>query len=168
VGKPHEAGVTIMLIDEEVDHGPIVAQEKIMIENWPPKGSELEETLGVLGGKLLVTTIPEWIAGNITAQAQEDDKASYMKKITKQSGHIDLSDDPVRMYRKIRAFDIWPRTYFLFKRKGSLHPGRESADSEVRIIVTEAHMEGDSLIIDRVIPEGRREMSYDEFLRGQK
>lgn len=168
VNTPHETGVTIMLIDEEVDHGPIVAQEKITIENWPPKGSELEETLGVLGGKLLVKTIPRWTTGEIIPQEQDHEKASYVKKITKQSGHIDLTDDPARMYRKIRAFDIWPRTYFLFKKKGGLRPGRESADSEIRVVVTEAHLEDGKLILDRVIPEGKREMDYVEFLRGQR
>lgn len=167
VGQPHEAGVTIMLIDEEVDHGPIVAQEKIVVEDWPPKASELEETLGTLGGKLLVKTIPEWTLGKITPREQDHDEASYIKKITKQSGHIDVDDDPERMYRKIRAFDIWPRAYFLFKRK-SLRPGRESADSEIRVIVTEAHIEEGKLIIDRIIPEGKREMTYAEFLRGQR
>lgn len=158
VGEPHEAGVTIMLIDEEVDHGPIVTQEKITIENWPPKASELEEILGTLGGKLLVKTIPEWVAGKITPQEQDHDKASYIKKVTKQSGHIDLADDPERMYRKIRAFDIWPRTYFLFKKD----------DKDIRVIVTEAHIEEGKLIIDRVIPEGKKEMDYESFLRGQK
>ena len=158
VGQPHEAGVTIMQIDEEVDHGPIVAQEKMVIENWPPKASELEEILGTFGGKLLVKTIPEWIAGKITLQEQDHDKASYIKKITKQSGHIDLSDDPERMYRKIRAFNIWPRAYLLTE-----HGGKE-----IRVIVTEAHMEESKLIIDRVIPEGKREMTYADFLRGQR
>lgn len=158
VGKPHEAGVTIMLIDEEVDHGPIVAQEKMMIENWPPKASEFEETLGTLGGKLLVKTTPEWVAGKITPREQDHDKASYIKKITKLSGHIDVDDDPERMYRKIRAFDIWPRAYFLFKR----------GEREIRVIVTEAHLEEGKLIIDRIIPEGKREMTYAEFLRGQR
>ncbi|MEK7568992.1 MAG: methionyl-tRNA formyltransferase [Patescibacteria group bacterium] len=168
MGELHETGVTIMLIDEEVDHGPVVAQEKVTIENWPPKGSELEETLGTLGGKLLAKTIPLWVSGAITPQEQDHDQATYTKKMTKGSGHIDLADDPVRMYRKIRAFDIWPRAYFLTTRRRSLRPGRESADSEIRIIVTEARIADGKLVIDRVIPEGKKEMAYEDFLRGQK
>lgn len=166
MGGPHETGVTVMLIDEEVDHGPIVAQEKITIENWPPKGSELEETLGTLGGKLIAKTIPLWVAGSITPTEQNHDEATYTKKMTKGSGHIDLADDPIRMYRKIRAFDIWPRAYFLTERGGR----------EIRIIVTEAHFiqqndllgGGDKLVVDRVIPEGKKEMAYEDFLRGQR
>ncbi len=158
VGSTHEASVTIMQIDEEVDHGDIVAQETIKILNWPPKGSELEEVLGILGGKLLVKTITDWIAGNITRRTQDHEKASYSKKMTKGSGHIDLSDDPARIYRKIRAFDIWPRAYFITKRSGR----------EIRVVVTDAKIEEGKLIPLRVIPEGKREMSYAEFLRGQR
>lgn len=158
LGVPHEAGVTIMLIDEEVDHGHIVAQEKILVQNWPPKGSILEEALGVLGGKLLVKTIQRWINGSIAPIAQNHDQATYTKKITKESGHIDLNDDPFRMYRKIRAFDVWPRTYFIAKRNGR----------DVRVVVTDAKIEDNKLVPLRVIPEGKKEMSYEDFLRGQR
>jgi methionyl-tRNA formyltransferase len=147
-----------MQIDEEVDHGPIVAQEKITLENWPPKGSELEETLGILGGKLLVKTIPQWLDGKITPVAQNHEQATYTKKITKDSGHINLETDPERMYRKVRAFDIWPRTYFITERSGR----------EIRVVVTDAKIEDGKLVPLRVIPEGKREMPYEDFLRGEK
>ncbi|MGB2580631.1 MAG: methionyl-tRNA formyltransferase [Minisyncoccia bacterium] len=158
VGLPHEAGVTIMLIDEEVDHGPIVAQEKITVPNWPPKGSELEETLGTLGGKLLVKAIPLWVSGAIKSTEQDHDKATYTKKMTSGSGQIYLDDDSTRMFRKIRAFDTWPRAYFLTNRNGR----------DIRVVVTEAHLDNGTLVIDRVIPEGKKEMAYEDFLRGQK
>lgn len=158
VGESHDAGVTIMQIDEQVDHGPIVAQEKISIPNWPPKGSVLEETLGTLGAKLLVKTIPEWIAGNITPREQNHDEATFTKKITKESGHISLTDDPALSLRKIRAFDVWPRVYFTTERGGR----------NIRVVITEAHITDGTLIIDRVIPEGKKEMEYEAFLRGQK
>ncbi|MCK9344574.1 MAG: methionyl-tRNA formyltransferase [Candidatus Pacebacteria bacterium] len=158
VGKPHDAGVTIMQIDEQVDHGPIVAQEKISISNWPPKGSVLEETLGALGAKILVKTIPEWIAGNITPREQNHDEATFTKKITKESGLVSLTNDPADTYRKVQAFDVWPRVYFMTER----------GERTVRVVITEAHVEGSVLVIDRVIPEGKKEMEYEAFLRGQK
>lgn len=158
VGESHSAGVTIMLIDEEVDHGPIVAQEKIIIPNWPPKVLELEETLGILGGKLLAKTIPLWVSGTIVPKDQDHDQATYTKKMTSGSGQIYLDDDPVRMYRKIRAFDSWPRAYFITKR----------GDRDIRVVVTEAHLAEGVLCLDRVIPEGKKEMAYEDFLRGQR
>lgn len=158
VGLPHEAGVTIMLIDDEIDHGPIVAQEKITVPNWPPKGAELEEILGTLGGKLLVKIIPFWISGAIKSVEQDHDNATYTKKMTSGSGQIYLDDNSTRMFRKIRAFDTWPRAYFLTNRNGR----------DIRVVVTEAHLDNGALIIDRVIPEGKKEMAYEDFMRGQK
>jgi len=157
-GSTHNAGVTIMLIDEQVDHGPIVAQEEVSISNWPPKGAELEEALGALGGKLLAKTIPMWVSGSITPKDQDHGQATYTKKMTSGSGQIYLDDDPVRMYRKIRAFDSWPRAYFITKRGGR----------DIRVVVTEAHLADGKLVLDRVIPEGKKEMSYEDFMRGQK
>ena len=158
VGEPHDAGVTIMLIDEEVDHGSIVAQQKITVPNWPPKGTDLEEMLGMLGGKLLVETIPPWVSGKITPEEQEHDRATFTKKMTSGSGQIYLDDDSARMFRKIRAFDSWPRAYFTTTRN----------NLEIRVVVTDAHLEDGKLVLDRVIPEGKKEMSYEDFMRGQR
>lgn len=158
VGSTHETGVTIIEIDEEMDHGPIIAQEKITIPNWPPKESDLEETLGMCGGKLLVKTIPRWMANEITPVAQDHARATYTQKITKQNGQIDLADDPAQTYRRIRAYDTWPRAYFLAERGGR----------EIRVIVTDAEIRENKLILKRVIPEGKREMSYEDFMRGQR
>lgn len=157
IGTSHETGVTIMLIDEQVDHGAIVAQEKITLPNWPPKESKLEAILGKKGGELLVLTIPKWIACSITTRPQNHTRATFSKKITKQDAELDLTDSNTSL-RKIRAFDIWPRAYFITERNGR----------RLRVVVTEAHLENDVLVLDRVIPEGKREMSYKEFLRGQK
>ncbi len=158
VGEPHEIGVTVMLIDEQVDHGPIVATKKITVENWPLKDTELEQTLGMLGGKLLAETIPHWVAGDITPTEQNHALATYTKKIVKADALVRLNDDAADTLRKIRAFNIWPRAYFMSHRGGR----------EIRVVITEAHIENDALKIDRVIPEGKREMSYTEFLHGQK
>lgn len=158
IDAPHETGVTVMLIDEEVDHGPVVAQETTIIQNWPPKEGELEETLGILGGKLLAKTIPQWVSGLITPTKQNHQLATYTKKITKADALIKLTDDPEQNYRKIRAFNVWPRAYFITN-----HAGRE-----IRVIVTDAHISEGQLVLDRVIPEGKREMPYEDFLRGQK
>lgn len=158
VGLPHETGVTIMQIDEEVDHGPIVAQEKMVITNWPPKESELERTLGMLGGTLLAKNIPLWVAGSISPVEQNHTRATFTKKITKADAHIDLTDPAEETYRKIQAFDVWPRTYFTVTRGGR----------EMRVIIVDAHLENGVLVLDRVIPEGKKEMSYEDFLRGQR
>ena len=158
VGEPHEVGVTVMLMDEQVDHGPVVAIKKITIENWPVKDTDLEQTLGILGGKLLGDTISHWVAGDITPTEQNHALATYTKKIVKADALVRLNDDPADILRKVCAFNIWPRAYFMSHRGGR----------EIRVVITEAHIEDNALKIDRVIPEGKREMTYAQFLHGQK
>jgi len=152
----NKTGTTIMHIDEEMDHGPIVAQKKVVVPEWPPRASELEAILADESGKLLAKTIPAWIAGKITPRAQEHAKATYCKKIVKEDGLIDLSDDPEKNYRKIRAFDKWPRAHFFTERHGK----------KIRVTITDAILADGTLVVKRVIPEGKREMSYDDFLIG--
>lgn len=149
-----ETGASIMLLDEEMDHGPIVAQEKVSIPNWPPKASELEETLARKGGQMIAEVAPKWIAGEIEAKEQDHSKATYTKKITKEDGLIDLSGDPETNYRKIQAFNIWPRAYFFTERNGK----------KIRVIVTEASFDKGELVINKIIPEGKKEMLYADFL----
>lgn len=155
-----ETGATIMLLDEEMDHGPLLAQKKLPGVNLDiehlPRGGELEEALAHLGGVLLTETIPLWITGEIAPVPQDHARATYTKKITKEDGAIDLGGDPEKNYRKIRAFDPWPGTYFFAERGGK----------KTRVRIADARLEGGTLVITRVVPEGKREMPYEDFLRG--
>ncbi len=147
-----DSGVTIMLMDEKMDHGPILDQEVVEVPYWPMKGSELGRLLAQRGGVLLGELIPEWLEGTITPQEQDHTLATFSKKITKDDGHISLDDDPYQNLLKIRAYDIWPRTHFIDK-------------NNKRIIVTDAEVEDGNLIIKRVIPEGKKEMLWRENLK---
>ncbi len=149
-------GVTIMCMDEKMDHGPIVAQQEISLPDWPPKRSELARMLAEAGGALLSEIIPHWISGKKTSVAQDETRATYTKKITKEDGLIDLTENPYKNFLKIRAFDGWPGTYFFTEQKSK----------KVRVVIKEARYENDLLRILRVVPEGKKEMEYDDFLRG--
>ena len=152
-----ETGVSILVVDEEIDHGPIVAQKKVAppAGGWPPHLSELEEKLMREGGKLLSQILPQWVAGEIDAHEQNHDIATYSEKIEKEDGLLDLSGNAYKNLLKIRAYEGWPGTYAFFERAGK----------KIRVAILDAHIENDSLAIDRVKPEGKREMSYAEFLR---
>jgi len=156
-----KTGVTIMLLDAGMDNGPILAQASIEIDDsptgeWPPKASELGELLVSEGGKMLAEVIPRWIAGKIKPEAQDHEKATFTKKITKEDGLIELDADPYKNLLKIRAFDQWPGTYFFADRSGK----------KIRVKITDADLEEGKLIIKKVIPEGKKEMDYEDFLRG--
>lgn len=153
-GEKH-TGVTIMQMDEEMDHGPIVAQKEVPIPDFPPRGRELDTLLSHEGGTVLAEVLPRWVAGAITPREQEHDKATYTKKLSKDDAEIILSDDAYNNFLKIRAFDDNPRPYFFAQR----------GDAQIRVVIADAHMKEDSLVLLRVIPEGKKEMTYEEFLR---
>ena len=151
-------GVTIMLLDALLDHGPILAQKEFNFgpDIWPLRGRELDTRLAHSGGILLVETIPEWIAGNIVPREQEHAQATFCSKITKEMGEINLAGDGYMNLLKIRAFDGWPGTYFFY----------EKNEKNIRVKIIDAELNPDkTLRILRVIPEGKSEMSYDDFIR---
>lgn len=150
-----EVGVTIMLVDEEMDHGPILDIKKIEIEN-NTTAPELENLLAHEGGKLLSVVIPKWIAGEIKPQEQNHQKATFTKKITKDDGLIILSDDPHKNYLKYRALTPWPGVYFFATRNGQ----------KIRVSIKNAEFTGDKLEIQQVLPEGGKVMNFDDFLHG--
>ncbi len=146
-----ETGVSIMLLDEQMDHGPVLAQQTYPLD--PDTGAtELEAVLAHIGGGLLSETIPSWIRGEIKAISQDDSQATFTKKIKKEDGLIDLAGDPVVNYRKFKAYEGWPRTYF-FK-------------DDKRVIIAQEQLVDGELKIEKVLPEGKKEMSYEDFLRG--
>lgn len=151
-----KTGVTIMLVDEKMDHGPIVSQKEVSISPWPPKANVLEQILAQEGGALLAEIIPQWIAGKREPREQAHEQATFTKKITKEDGLIDLAGDPETNYRKIQAFDTWPRAYFFTERRGK----------KIRVSITDAALIDKKLVLKKVIPEGKKEMSYEDFLRG--
>ncbi len=154
-----ETGVTIMLMDKELDHGPILAQETARIElsEWPLHGQVLDERLARQGGTLLAAVIPQWLRGDIEACEQDHTKATFCTKISKEMGELDLSTDSYQNLLKIRAFDGWPGTFFYAQKRGV----------QLRVKIVDAELAADgTLAITRVIPEGRKEMSFEDFLRG--
>ncbi len=153
-----ETGVSIMLLDKELDHGPILAQEAVSIPHdaWPLRGRELDVLLASQGGELLVHTLPQWIEGALTPKEQDHSSATFCTKILKEMGEIDLAEDAYQNLLKIRAFDGWPGTFFYTEKSGK----------RIRVKITDAELAQDgSLKILRVIPEGRNEMSYADFIR---
>ena len=151
-------GVSIMELTHGMDEGPILAQKEIPIarERWPLRGAELDELLAKEGGALLASLLPDWVEGTITPTPQTGEP-TYCAKITKEMGEINLSHDPYQNLLKIRAFDGWPSTFFFTEKNGE----------RIRVKIVDAERAKDgSLKILRVIPEGKKEMSYEAFLRG--
>ena len=148
-------GVSVMLVSEGMDEGPIVAQKKIEVTPWPIGNAALETMLMQEGGKLLAQIFPQWVAGEVDAHEQNHDVATYSEKIVKEDGLMDLQGDPYKNLLKIRAYEGWPGTYAFFERGGK----------RIRVGIIDAHVANGKLVIDRVKPEGKKEMAYVEFAR---
>ena len=122
-----ETGVTIILMDAQADHGPILASKKFSPYGRSPEGREirnsklttpeLSKTLWELGGDLLIETIPRWIRGEITLQEQDHSKATYTKKLTREDGRIDWNRPAKYIERQVRAFFPWPGAFTFWKGK---------------------------------------------------
>ncbi len=148
------AAVTLMLIDKNMDAGPILTQYKIKL-----KGHEtypiLKDYLSELGAEILLDSLPYYITGEIIPKKQRKNNVTYTKLITKSDGEVKLSDDPTLVYRKIRAYDPWPGVYIML--------------DELRIQIISAHLDKHKrLVIERVKPAGKNEMSYQDFVNGYK
>ncbi|MDE2041288.1 MAG: methionyl-tRNA formyltransferase [Patescibacteria group bacterium] len=151
-------GVTIMRMDEQVDHGPIVAQREISVSEWPIY-EDFEELMARAGAELLVDVLPQWLAGEISARDQDHSRATFTRKFSKDDGLVDIHDpDQYKVFRTIQAFHQWPQAYFLMKRNGK----------QLRVKISQAAFANGLLEIKRVIPEGSREMAYRDFLSGYR
>jgi len=152
-------GVSIILMDEEMDHGPIIAQKPLPIsdKNWPIDGRILDKELANLGGTLLANIIPNWIEGKITPTPQEHTKATYTTKMSKTDGELEIDpfDLPIGeearlMYRKIQGYAGFPGTFFFYDNK--------------RVKINEAKLINNQLRLVSVTPEGKKTCSFDQWL----
>jgi methionyl-tRNA formyltransferase len=150
-----KTGVSVMLMAEKMDAGPVIAQAQVELEEeaWPMSGSEFEELLATEGGNLLAETLPFWIKGDITPEEQDESKATFTKKFTDADALITIDGNARQNYLKIKAFDKGPRAYMLVNNK--------------RVIIRDATYKDGELTITHVIPEGKKEMPYSDFLRVQ-
>ncbi len=103
-----ETGVTIIKLDEQMDHGPILANSKFQITNPKTGYKELHDKLAQLGAELLIQTLPKYIAGEIKPKPQDHSEATFTKIVSKNDGRINWSNPAETTDRQIRAYEVWP------------------------------------------------------------
>ena len=111
-----ESGVTIMQMNEGLDTGDILMQEKVKLS---PKetGASLFDKLAECGASLIVGALPKIEKGELKPEKQDDDKSSYAKMLKKDFGKLDFSQEAVVLERKIRGLNSWPSAYTYYKGK---------------------------------------------------
>lgn len=126
-----KTGVTIMQMDEKMDHGPIVTQQEKPDDDFATVTYPiLHNHLAEAGAKLLIETIPKWLSGAITPIPQNETKTTYCKLLTRNDGRIDWTKSAEEIERMIRAFHPWPGTWTIWQSESGTRRIRiEDADA---------------------------------------
>lgn len=157
-----KTGVTIIKLDEEVDHGPILIQKEIEILE-EDINKKLERKCGQEGGEMIAQILESYLEGSLKLKEQDHSKATYTKKFEKFEGEIKLEDRAEILQNKFRALPPHIPIFFFITHK----------EKEIRVKVSEIDLSLNSAknklakdIIKKVIPEGKSEMSFSDFKRG--
>lgn len=146
-----ETGVSIQMMRHKLDSGPIVASERLLVDAHET-AHDLRARLNDVGKRLLVEAVKSLATGTATLAEQNEREATSCGKIAKEDGLIDPSGDAVSNYNKFRAYFGWPGIYFFDK-------------NNKRVKITKASLVDGKFTIEKVIPEGKKEIAYTDFLR---
>ena len=169
-----KTGVSLMRLSAEMDAGPVYAQRNYLLEGTETS-SQLRKVLAEIGAEMLIAHLGDILAGNIEPKPQEDTKASYTHIIKKEDGRIDWALPAEQIERQVRAFIGWPSSYTSLA-------GNEVALTGVEISTQNGtpgqpfpvdktsfgiYAGKGSIVVKRLKPAGKKEMSAREFLNGQ-
>jgi methionyl-tRNA formyltransferase len=134
-----ETGVTIMKMDEQLDHGPILATRSVPVRPME-EAAGLTRRLADLGAALLVETLAR--LDEIEALEQDDAQATVAPRLRREDGELDWSLGAEEIDRRVRALQPWP--------------GVTLPTARGRVKVLAGHVEGDKYVLDVVQLPGRK------------
>lgn len=175
----NETGVTVMIIDEEVDHGPILMQKAY---NLPPSTyyPQAEKELAEMGARLLIKTLTKYLKGEIKSKPQDHSQAIFTKILSRQDGRINWNESAKKIYNQVRALNPEPGTWTTWNsrviniptlrvgypqtREISKTPGL-IAKTDKNIVVT---AKDSCLELNLIQLEGGKKMTIEEFINGHR
>lgn len=171
-----ESGVTIMYMVEALDAGDMLSKVVVPIEERDTVGT-LHDKLAAAGSALLIDTVPRLLAGEIEAEAQDHEAASFAPNIKRADERIDWTRTAEQIYNQVRGLNPWPVAFTTYggkvwklwwveklsEGKTDREPGTIIAREEDGLVV--ACGEG-AVKITELQPEGKKRMSALDFLRG--
>lgn len=173
-----ETGVTIILMDEKIDHGPILARQELEIPITKITYQKLHDNLAGIGVEMLLGTIPKWLNGTIKPLPQDESKATYTKILTKEDGRIGWQKPAEEIERQILAFNPWPGSFTYFNSKllkileayalevqTAKQAGEVFLTNDGKLVVGTGQ---NCLILQKLQLEGKKPMTADDFLRGHR
>ncbi|MGD0017699.1 MAG: methionyl-tRNA formyltransferase [Candidatus Limnocylindrales bacterium] len=171
-----ESAVTLMVLTEEMDAGPVVAVEPLEVRPDDTTVT-LEARAAEAAARLLVRALPEWLAGRLQPRAQPSVGVTVTRPLRREDGLLDPSRPAVELERQVRAYQPWPGSY-VETGEGRLivwqahRADREPGDLAGRFTATGggglALATGDGrLVLDVLQLAGGRKMTAAELLRGR-
>jgi len=169
-----ETGITIMKMNEKMDEGDIIAQQRIPIDSTDTY-LMLSEKLSFLGAQMLGDAVEQYVQHKIIPVPQDHTKATYCTLITKEMGQIGWEKETAtEIERKLRAFTPWPGvfTFVEGKRLKILQASAKSMVSHLppgSLIPPDGIQTRDGILVPTLVqPEGKKPMSFADFLRGKR
>jgi len=166
-------GVTVMLLDEGLDTGPLLAQRQTPIES--DEGTPaLTRRLFDMGADLLIEALTDLDAGRLEPHPQDESAATLSKRLSRQDGRVDWDASADHIARMVRAYHPWPGTFSNWNGKTVKILGASAAVGDAHapgtVTVTDGGIavatgEG-ALAVTRLQLEGRKAVSAPEFMAG--
>jgi methionyl-tRNA formyltransferase len=170
-----ETGVTIMKMDEGMDTGAIISQQRTPISP-EDNGQTLHDRLARLGAELLVRTIPDYVSGKLKPVPQPTEGITYTKKIKKEEGLIDWAQPARMVWNRVRGLAPWPGAFTRLPGTNELlkiWDARVVSESGSPGLILQTNKEGivvacaeDALQVRSLQRPGGRRLSAQEFLAG--
>lgn len=165
-----ESGISIMVMDEGLDTGPVLAREAVALTE-KETGGRLHDKLAALGASLIVPALEGFAAGKLVPAPQDEAKAAYAPKIQRGETLIDWEKSATEVDRQVRAFQPRPGAWFPWRGKrfqvleGTTSKGRGKPGEVLDDRLTVACGRG-AYRIEKLQREGKKPLSADAFLRG--
>ncbi len=169
-------GITLMYMEEGLDTGDMIAKKETSIGR--KTSQELLSELAKMGGELLVSCLAEIAAGTARREKQDDSLATYAPMIFKEDGKIDFDRSPEEIERLIRAVSPWPGAYTLLRGEilkiWAAEPLSATTYAPNGTILAAGKNGIDVAAGSRILRvlevqmPGKRRMSADDYLRGNK
>ncbi|MFH1292067.1 MAG: methionyl-tRNA formyltransferase [bacterium] len=167
-----ESGVSIMLMDDKMDHGPILAQQSLVIEaddTYPLLSKKMAEK----AIKMLLPVISKWINGEIQVKVQDDAQASLCHMLSRDHGQVDFNRSAQEIYNQYRALLPWPGIWTELDGKRLKLLKIRIADKNIKqgeFDFTDGHFyigcNSNSIEILELQPEGKKSMTAKNFING--
>lgn len=177
-----ETGVSIMMVDEEMDHGPLLAQKTYNLQH-STFNIQASKELFTLGAELLVKILPNYLNSNIKHRPQDHNKATFTKMFKREDGKINWNQPAEQIYNQIRALNPEPGTWttwnpptssgqkskvinILTSQVGYPQVGEKTGtikkiNNDIAVITQTCY-----LILKQVQLEGGKEMDIKSFMNG--